>query len=85
MKFVYEFEPELEYHFDVDESAVKEALTNIIIDRFVTAEISEEAEKQVREMVSELIDSKEKELAKWYYDELKEVFYNEARERCYCD
>ena len=85
MEFVYEFEPELEYHFDVDESAVKEALTNIIIDRFVTAEISEEAENQVREMVSELIDGNENELAKWYYEELKEAFYDEARKECSYD
>lgn len=97
MTFIYDFKHtvcgydgeiegvEYEYHYDVDAGRLNEELTNILFGNFVTAEISEEAENQVREMVSELIDGNENELAKWYYDELKEAFYDEARKECNYD
>ena len=67
-----------ELHYNVDNSQIEKLLIDIINEEHVKVELNEEAEKQVRSMISVLIQNNINDYYKEFYEKLKEIYRKEA-------
>ncbi len=65
-------------HYNVDNSQIEKSLIDIIYEEHIRVKLNEEAEKQVKLMISVLIQNNIENYHSEFYEKLKEIYREEA-------